>query len=261
MRASRPFPLLRVSAAFFCIASSVSPLAMADVTLNAGLQWTHESNVNGSPNAADRLGDSNTTLSASAVYYTPLDVARSSFFVATLGALDTRYNQYAFLDSTAVYGGASLFKTLLPDLTAQASIRVFERRARQSERNASGWGTTFEMTNYLSQTLWLKAFLDYENSRARLPSYSFAGHTIGIVGSYKILDQTLLSIGANYNRRFYDTDIAFRTSTATAYLDVTRQIAKNWYASASYSHQDNNANFPDSRYKDRIVSLGLTFSY
>lgn len=234
---------------------------MADVTLNAGLQFAHESNVNGAPNPADRLGDSSTTLNASAVYYTPLDLSRSTFVVATLGALDNRYHRYSSLDNTAVYGGVSLFKTLLPDLTAQASLRIFERHARQSERDTRGWGTTVEMTRYLSRSLWLKAFLDYENSRARLTPYGFSGHTVGMVGGYQILDRTFLSVGTNYNKRFYDSGIAFKTSTATAYLDLTRQLSKNWYVSGSYAYQNNNSNFPDTGYKDRTASLGLSFSY
>lgn len=245
-------------------ASMLSLEAQAEFTANAGLRLTHETNVNGSPDQpskANQLSDNSATLSASAVYYTPLDSARSAYFVGTLGATASSYNRYNQLNNSAVYGVAGLFKQFAPGLTGQASLRLFDRQTRQDERDSSGWGGTVELSKSLSKPLWLKGVLDYESSNANLASFSYDANAIGLVAGYSISDNTLLTAGTNYTKRRYDTSVAFNTKSTVFYGDITQRVAKNWYVTGSYAYQDNDSNIAGTGYTNQVISLAVNFSY
>lgn len=236
----------------------------AEVTLNAGLRFTHETNVNGSPDKPSKdnqLSDNSATLSASAVYYTPVDSARSAYFVGTVGAMASSYNRYDQLNNSAIYGVAGLFKQFAPGLTGQASLRLFDRQTRQDERDSDGWGSTVELSKHFSKALWLKGVLDYENSNANLSSFGYDANSIGLVAGYSITDGTLLTVGTNYTKRRYDTNVAFNTKSTVLYGDVTQRVAKNWYVTGSYAYQDNDSNIAGTGYTNQVISLAVNFSY
>src|ERR1035437_4338235 len=70
--------------------------AHAEVTFNAGATLSNDNNVNGSPDTptkANQLNDNFLALSASAVYFTPLNVVKTSYFIGQIGAFDSLYNR------------------------------------------------------------------------------------------------------------------------------------------------------------------------
>lgn len=259
-----PHLMQRLTVIMLSGASMLSLEVQAEFTANAGLRFTHETNVNGSPDEPSKnnqLSDNSATLSASAVYYTPVDSARSAYFVGTLGAMASSYNRYDQLNNSAVYGVAGLFKQFVPGLTGQASLRLFDRQTRQDERDSNGWGGTVELSKHFSKALWLKGVLDYENSNANLASFSYDANSIGLVAGYSITDNTLLTVGTNYTKRRYDTDVAFNTKSTVLYGDVTQRVAKNWYLTGSYAYQDNDSNIAGTGYTNQVISLAVNFSY
>jgi len=238
--------------------------AQADVTLNAGSRISYETNVNGSPgspNPATKLSDSYLTLNASAVYFTPIDVAETSYFIGQVGALSSAYNKFSSLNNSMLMASAGLYKQLSTSWSGQVTGRGFARDTRQSERDADGFGTTLEIKNQLSQTVWIKGIADYEDSKSDLAAYGYIGETYGLNLGYMPLEDTFTTLGYSYATRDFKTDPDFETTTHTLFVDVTQRMAKNWYLNCGYAYQDNDSNIGGTAYTNHIVSLGVSVSY
>lgn len=235
--------------------------AHADMTFNAGAKATYEANVNGSPTQASRLSDSHLALNASAVYYTPLDALKTSYFIGQFGASSSTYNRYNSLDNSAVIASAGLYKQFNSNWSGQVTGRGFNRETKQDERDSNGAGATFEVKNQLSKTVWVKAIADYDKSKANLNSFSYSGSTYGVNLGYLPLQNTFINLGFSHTRRDFKTTTPFRTNSQTLFAEVTQRIAKNWYVNGGYAFQDNKSNIPGTAYENHIVSLGLNYSY
>src|ERR1035437_8113122 len=77
--------------------------AYAEVTFNAGATLSNDNNVNGSPDTptkANQLSDNFLALSASSVYFTPLNVVKTSYFIGQIGAFASLYKKYKNLNSS-----------------------------------------------------------------------------------------------------------------------------------------------------------------
>ena len=238
--------------------------AQADVTLNAGARLTHETNVNGSPDTptkANQESDTYLTLNASAVYYTPLDTAKTRYFIGQIGALSSAYDKFDNLDNTMLVASAGLYKQLSSAWSGQVTGRGFTRNTKQSERDANGLGATLEIKNQLNQTVWVKGIADYEDSKANLSAYSYTGETYGVNLGYLPLKDTFVNLGYSHATRDFKTTSPFKTTAQTLFADVTQRMAKNWYLNGGYAYQDNDSNFAGTAYTNHIVSLGVNFSY
>lgn len=238
--------------------------AQAEVTLNAGAKLNYETNVNGSPDTpttANQESDTYLTLNASAVYYTPLDAAKTSYFIGQVGALSSAYDKFDSLDNSMLMASAGFYKQLSPTWSGQITGRGFARDTRQSARDAGGFGATLEIKNQLSQSLWIKAIADYEDSTANLDAFSYTGETYGVNLGYLPLQNTFLNLGYSHATRDFETATSFSTTTQTLFADVTQRLAKNWYLNGGYAYQDNDSNIAATGYTNHIVSLGLNFSY
>ncbi|MDA8128219.1 MAG: DUF2860 family protein [Betaproteobacteria bacterium] len=238
--------------------------AQADVTLNAGARLTHETNVNGSPDTptkANQESDTYLTLNASAVYYTPLDTAKTRYFIGQIGALSSAYDKFDNLDNTMLVASGGLYQQLSSSWSGQVTGRGFTRDTQQSARDANGFGATLEIKNQLSQSVWIKAIADYEDSTANLDAFSYTGKTYGVNLGYLPLQNTLLNLGYSHATRDFETASAFNTTTQTLFADVTQRLAKNWYLNGGYAYQDYGSNIAGTGYTNHIVSLGLNFSY
>ena len=235
--------------------------AHADVTLNAGLGVTHESNINGSPVKSAQLSDNYTTLNASAVYYTPLDNAQTTYFIGQVGALASKYGKYSSLDNSALIASAGLYQQFSSNWSGQVTGRGFSRDTKQNQRDSKGWGTTFEIKNQLTSNVWIKGSADYEDSKANLGSFSYTGKTLGLSVGYLPLQDTFTSVGYSHNTRDFNTAAAFKTTTQTYFANATQRLAKNWYLNASYAFQNNTSNIAGTGYKDNILSAAVNYSY
>ncbi|MCL4472198.1 MAG: DUF2860 domain-containing protein [Candidatus Thermoplasmatota archaeon] len=258
------------SSCFYAVSSvTLAALALAapvqaDVTLNAGAKLTHETNANGSPDTptkANQESDTYLTLNASAVYYTPLDAAKTSYFIGQIGALTSAYDKFDNLDNSMLVASAGLYKQLSSSWSGQVTGRGFTRDTRQSARDANGFGATLEIKNQLSQSVWVKAIADYEDSTANLASFSYTGETYGVNLGYLPLKDTFVNLGYSHATRDFETVPAFSTTTQTLFADVTQRLAQNWYLNGGYAYQDNDSNIAGTGYTNHIVSLGLNFSY
>lgn len=238
--------------------------AQAEVTLNAGAKLTHETNANGSPDeptTANQESDTYLTVNASAVYYTPLDAAKSSYFIGQVGALTSAYDRFDNLDNSMLVASAGFYKQLSSAWSGQLTGRGFMRETEQSARDANGFGATLEIKNQLSRNVFIKAIADYEDSTADLDAYSYTGETYGLNLGYLPLKNTFVNVGYSHATRDFDTAAAFSTTTQTLFADVTQRLAQNWYLNGGYAYQDNDSNVAGTAYTNHIVSLGLNFSY
>lgn len=235
--------------------------AQAEVTLNAGAKVTRESNLNGSPIKANQLSDSYLALSASAVYYTPLDTARTSYFIGQVGAFSSAYRNFSSLNNSALVASAGLYKQFSPTWSGQVTARGFGRDTRQSERDSKGLGASFEIKNQLTQSVWVKGVADYENSKADLEAFGYTGKTFGVSTGYLPQKDTFLSLGYSHNNRDFKTASSFRTTSQTLFGDVTQRIAKNWYLNGGYAYQKNDSNIAGTAYNNHIVTIGVNYSY
>lgn len=256
-----PLPAV-ISAAI--LAGGLASPAQADFTLNAGAKLSYESNVNGSPDSptkANQHSDNYGTLSASAVYYTPLDTAQTRYFIGQVGALSSAYNKFSNLDNTLLVTSAGLYQQLSPTWSGLVTARGFTRDTKQDARDANGFGGTLEIKNQLTQTLWIKGVIDYEDSKAHLDAYSYTGNTYGVTLGYLPLQDTFIDLGYSHAKRDFKTTSPFSTTAQTLYTDVTQRIAKNWYLTGGYAYQDNKSNIVGTAYTDNIVSVGVNYSY
>ena len=243
------------------LAGGLMSQAHAEFTLNAGAKLTHESNVNGSPTSTNRDSDTYGTLSASAVYYTALDAAQTSYFIGQVGALSATYNKFDNLDNTMLVGSAGLYQQLSSTWSGLVTGRGFTRNTKQSARDSDGFGVTLEIKNQLSPTLWIKGIADYEDSEANLNAYSYTGKTLGVNLGYLPMQSTFVNFGYSHTKRDFDTAASFNTTAQTLYADVTQRLAKNWYLNGGYAYQKNDSNIAGTDYNNHIVSLGVNFSY
>ena len=245
------------------LAAPVSP-AYAELTLNAGARLSNDSNVNGSPDSptkANQLSDNFLSLSASTVYFKPLDDAQTNYFIAQAGAMTTNYNKFDTLDSSMLVASAGGYRQLSPTWSGQLMGRAFRRDTRQNERDSNGGGASLEIKKQLNQTLWLKGVADYEDNKANLASFSYTGATYGINLGYLPRTDTFVNLGYSHSARDFKSLVAFNTTTQTLFAEVTERMSKNWYLNGGYAYMKNDSNFAGTAYTNQILSLGVSFSY
>ncbi len=235
--------------------------ANADIVVNAGLGTTYESNVNGAPTSTGLGSDTYTTLNASAQYFTPLDESKSTYFIGQFGALASKYNTFSNLDNTEAIASAGIYKQFNSSWSGELSGRGFDLHVQQNGLDARGEGTTLLVKNQLTSDLWLQGVADYEDSRADLSSYGYAGTTLGMNLGYLPWQNTFVNTGYNHISRNFDTAVGFTTTTQAYFVNVVQQLTKNWFLNGTYTYQDNTSNIAGTAYKDQILSLAINFSY
>ena len=257
----RPFrPQLALALALVALAAHVQ----ADTTLNAGVRLSHDSNVNGSPdtpNKNNQRSDTYLTTSASAVYFTPLDKERNSYFIGQVGARFSRYQNYTNLNNSSLVASAGLYRQLSPEWSGQLTGRGFVRETRQTDRNANGYGATLEIKRQLSDKVWLKGIVDYEDTSANLRTFSNSGTTYGLNLGYLPKKDRFINLGASKSERDFKSVTPFSSKSTVWFIDGTEKISKNWYLSLGYAYADNDSNFAGTAYTSHVVSAGLSFSY
>ncbi|MES2907674.1 MAG: hypothetical protein V4688_00765 [Pseudomonadota bacterium] len=238
--------------------------AQAVVTLNAGTKLSYDNNVNGSPDTptkANQRGDSYLTLNASAVYYTPLNVAQTRYFISQIGATSSVYQKFDNLDSSMLVASAGLWQQLSPTWSGQITGRGFTRDTQQTDRNANGAGGTLELKKQLRKTLWVKGVVDYEHNKANLDTFSYAGHTYGVNLGYLPFKDTFINLGYSHTNRDFKSTAPFESNTHLLFAEVSQRLAKNWYLNGGYAYADNDSNYSGTAYTNHIVSVGVSFSY
>ena len=258
-----PLPAM-ANAAVLAGGLGLAVTAHADITLNAGAKLTYETNVNGSPDeptTANQESDTYLTLNASAVYYTPLDSAKTSYFIGQVGALASAYDRFDNLDNSMLIASAGFYKQLSPNWSGQFTGRGFIRDTQQDARDSDGLGATLEIKRQLGQKLWVKAVVDYEDNKADLQAFSYTGETYGVNFGYLPLKDTFINFGYSHAKRDFDSTSPFRTTVQTMFAEVTQRLAKNWYLNGGYAYRDNDSNVAGTAYTNHIVSLGLNFSH
>ena len=251
-----------VSAAF--LAGALAAPAQAEFTFNAGAKVSHDNNVNGSPDEptkANQVSDSYLTLSASAVYFTPLNVAQTSYFIGQVGAFSSAYNKFNNLNSSMLVASAGLYQQFSPTWSGQVTGRGFTRSTRQSDRDSNGYGGTFEIKNQFSETVWVKGIADYEDSNANLGAFSYGGKTYGLHLGYLPIKDTFVILGYSHTTRDFKSATPFVSKSKTLFAEVTQRIAKNWYLNGGYAYGRNDSNILGTAYTNHTVSVGVNFSY
>ncbi len=235
--------------------------ALADVTFNADARMFYDNNVNGSSTSASQLGDRYLSLGASATYFTPLDAEQTRYFIGQVGANSATFSKFNNLDNTGLTASAGLYQQLSAAWSVQVTGRGFGRSTKQNDRNSSGLGGTLELKNQLTSSLWVKAVLDYEDSKANLATYSYTGNTFGINLGYMPLEKTFINAGYSQAKRDFKSALPFNSTTKTLFVDLSQEIAKNWYLNIGLSQGHNDSNTPGTAYNNRVLSVGLSFSY
>ena len=236
----------------------------AETTFNAGARLSHDSNVNGSPDQpskANQLSDKYLTVSASAVYFTPLNQDRSNYFIGQLGALFTRYHSYSNLDTSTLVGSAGLYRQFSPKWSGQLTGRSFLRETRQHDRNSTGVGATVEVKRLLTDKVWVKGIADFEDNSANLRNFSSTGATYGINFGYLPNKDRFFNLGFSQANRDYKSATPFNSKSKTWFVEATERVSKNWYLNGGYAFQDNTSNIAGTAYTSHILSVGLSFSY
>lgn len=238
--------------------------AQAEVTFNAGTRLSHDNNVNGSPDTptkANQRSDNYLSLSASVVYYTPLDAAQTRYFIGQVGAQSSVFNRFDNLNSSMLLASAGLYQQLSPTWSGQVTGRGFNRGTKQTDRDSDGFGATLEIKNQWSPTLWVKGVADYEDNNANLATFSYTGKTYGVNLGYLPRKETFINLGYSHATRDFKSTSPFRATTQTLFADLSQQLAKNWYLNGGYAYGRNDSNVAGTAYTNHTVSLGLNFSY
>lgn len=243
---------------------AVPTWAKADISFNAGAKMSRDNNVNGSPDTptkANQLGDNYLSLNTSAVYFTPLDIAQTRYFIGQAGAFSSAYNKFGNLNSSMLVASAGLWQQLSPTWSGQVTGRSFTRATKQSDRDSSGFGGTLEIKNQLSPTFWVKGVADYEDSKANLGTFSYTGKTYGVNVGYLPREATFFNLGYSHAVRDFKSFAPFRATTQTLFADASQQLAKNWYLNLGYAFGRNDSNVAGTAYTNHTLSAGISFSY
>lgn len=243
---------------------TLTATAQAEVSLNAGLRFSQDNNVNGSPdtpNKVNQRSDTNQTLNAGVVYYTPLDEAKTRYFIGQVGAMSTTYNTYNNLDGSMLIASAGLYQQIVPTWSGQFMARSFSRYTKQPTRDSGGFGGTLEIKKQITPTIWLKGIGDYEDNKANLSAYSYTGNTWGMSMGYMPLENTFLTAGFSHNNRDFKTAVPFRTATQTLFVEVSQRLMKNFYLNGGYASMKNDSNYAGTAYTNHVLSLGVSCSY
>lgn len=252
-------PVAIMAGAFTLLVGS----AHAEVTLNAGARLSHDNNVNGSPDTptkANQRGDYYLSLNASAVYFTPLDAAQTRYFIGQAGAMSSAYNAFSPLNNSGLVATAGLYQQLSSTWSGQITGRGFTRYTRQTARDSDGYGGTLELKKQLSQTVWVKAVADYEDSKANLTTYSYTGNTWGVNLGYLPLQDTFVNLGYSHNKRDFKSAAPFNSTSKTLFVELSQRLAKNWFLNGGYAYGDNNSNYAGTAYTNHVISVGVSFS-
>ena len=252
------------AAALTVVLGVLSASARAELTFNAGARLSRDNNVNGSPDAPtkdNQRSDSYLSVNASVGYFAPLDVAKTLYFVGQVGATTAAYNRFSNLNSSTLLLSAGLYKQLSPAWSVQFTGRGFTLDTRQSTRDSNGLGATFELKNQLSETLWVKGIVDYEDSHADSNTFSYRSPTYGLSLGYLPLKDTFVNVGYSRARREFRSTLPFNTTTNSLYADLTQRLSKNWYLNGGYAFRENDSNIGGTRYTNHVVSVGLSFSF
>ncbi len=244
--------------------ASLATHAQAEVNLNAGVRLSQNDNINGSPDTpttANQLRDSYWTLNASAVYFTPVNDKQTRYFIGQVGAMNSTYNTYTNLDSSALMASAGLYQKLSETWSGQIMVRGFSRYTKQTTRDSNGYGGTFELKKQLTEKVWVKGLLDYENSKANLSSYSNTGNTWGLNLGYLPLKDTFLNFGYSHGNHDFKTVAPFRTASQMLFIEASQRLSKNWYLNGGYATMKNDSNYAGTAYTNRVLSIGLSCSY
>lgn len=244
--------------------AALSCPVLAEVSLNVGARLSHDNNVNGSPDRpskVNQLSDSFLSLSASAVYFKPLDEAQTDYFIGQVGVQTSSYDKFNNLNSSMLVGGAGFYRQLSPTWSGQVMGRAFRRDTRQHERDSNGVGASLEIKKQLNQALWVKGLADYEDSKANLRSFSYSGATYGVHLGYLPRADTFVNLGYSHSARDFNSVVTFNTTTQTLFTEVTERLSKNWYLSGGYAYMKNDSNFAGTAYTNQVLSLGVSFSY
>ena len=257
----KPLPAI-VSAAFLAGGLTLAGTAQADVTLNAGAKMSSESNVFGITTKANELKDSYRVLSASAVYFTPLNATETTYFIGQVGANASKYSTYNSLDNSSVMASLGLYQQLSSSWSGTVTGSGFSRTTEQAANDAKGNGATLEIKNQLSETVWVKGSAAYNTSKANLDRNSNTGKTYGLSMGYMPLQDTFLNFGYSQSvRDFKNTAPFFQATSQTLYADVTQRLAKNVFLNGGFARQNNESNKAGSASTNNIVSLGLNLSF
>ena len=258
----KPLPAI-VSAAFLAGGLTLAGTAQADVTLNAGAKMSSESNVFGITTKANELKDSYRVLSASAVYFTPLNATETTYFIGQVGANASTYSTYSSLDNSSVMASVGLYQQLSSSWSGTITGSGFSRTTQQDANDAKGNGATLEIKNQLSEAVWVKGVAAYSDSDANLASNSSTSRTYG--ASIGFLPSTSTFVNLGYNNSMHDSKTtAFQSTSSTVYADVTLQLAKYLFLNGGFASQrndSNNTNFASNLATNNIASLGLNFSF
>lgn len=246
------------------VLAGLTGLARAELNLNAGARLSRDSNVNGSPDTpskANQLSDNFLSLSASAVYFKPLNDEQSNYFIGQAGVQTSAYDKFKNLNSSMLVASAGFYRQLSPSWSGQVMGRGFRRDTRQNERDSSGVGGTLEIKKQLSQTLWVKGVADYEDSKANFGSFSYTGETYGLNLGYLPRTDTFVNLGYSDSRRKFKSTLPFNANAQTLFVEVTERMSKNWYLNGGYAYMKNDSNFAGTAYTNQVLSLGVSFSY
>ncbi len=257
------FPSRAQLASVLVLAVLAAPV-VAETTLNGGVRLSRDSNVNGSPdtpNKDNQRSDTYLTTSASAVYFTPLNKEQTNYFIGQVGAMFANYHNYKNLNNSTLVASAGLYRQLSPKWSGQLMGRGFVRETRQQDRNSSGYGATLEIKRQMTDTIWLKGIVDYEDSSANLRTFSNTGMTYGLNLGYLPKKDRFINLGVSKSERDFKSVTPFTSKSTVWFIDGTEKISKNWYLSLGYAFADNDSNFAGTAYSSHMISAGLSFSY
>lgn len=253
-------PIVVIAGALATLAGT----AQAEVNLNAGVRLSQDDNVNGTPDAppsVNKRSATYTSLNASAVYFTPLNVEKTRYFIGQVGAMTTSYNAYSNLNSSALILSGGLYQKLSETWSGQIMGRGFSRYTQQTTRDSTGYGGTFELKKQMTKTVWVKGVLDYEDSAANLSTYSNTGKTWGLNLGYLPLEDTFINLGYSHSGHDFKTATPFSSTSQTLFIEASQRLAKNWYLNGGYASMNNDSNIAGTAYTNHVLSVGLSCSY
>ncbi len=199
------------------------------------------------------------TLSAEAGGYQ--DVSSDVSLFAKAFAEHSSYDTFTDLDATIGGVSAGMIASLGNTVLARVAVLGKIKRFGDSARDSTAAAGNLSLKEKLTQTFWLREFVDYEKNNADNAVFSYTGTTVGLGAGYAFTKTVLGTFGYSYLVRKFDEPSGAEIKTHTFYAGAEYSFTKSWSAAGEYDLQFSKENITGSSTTDNILSAAIKYSY
>ncbi len=233
--------------------------------LDAGIKGTIEDNITGSSVDVNKDGDFYSTLSVTAGGYREIEEA-TRFLIIKGGAEVYTYNTYDELSAVNGFVSAGIYRRYSESLSSFVMFNGGARDYEDNDRDSIAAGVTLELKQQITGRFWFKQAYEYEVNDAKDGLFSYTAHAVGAWAGITASSRAFFGLGYSYLDRQYDAPADFVSQSHTLSLFYEQLLVPAVFLVAGYDRQwyttaSSDPKYPNQRYDNTIITIGLQYSY